>query len=70
MEMKTETKCPFWQICGGAIVYDYWAKQTFPYGDQRREYIKTVCCGENKYLECERYKIRTKPKEVEKNETE
>lgn len=59
-----EIKCPFWAVCGAASVHDYWAKQTFlSRPDPRRDYIAMVCNDENRYLECEHYKIRTKPKE-------
>lgn len=58
-----EIECPFWAICGGAPVHQYWAQQKFPYGDPQRDYITTVCSDENKRLECEHYKIRSRPKE-------
>lgn len=63
--MGTEIKCrcPFWLICGGGIFHLYWAQQTYPHGDQRRDWIGTVCNDESKHLECQHYKIRIKLKE-------
>jgi hypothetical protein len=65
-----EIKCPFWPICGPALIHQRLAQRAFPYGDPQRDYIATVCSDEGRCLECEHYKIRIKPKEAEKNETE
>jgi len=62
-----EPKCTFWQVCGAGPVRQSLAQRLFPLGDPQRDYIATVCSDENRYLECDHYKIR-KPEEVEKNE--
>lgn len=64
-----EIKCPFWPICGAALIRQYQAQQSFPhYGDPQGDHITTVCSDENRYLICEHYKIRSKPKDAEEVE--
>ncbi|PIQ75362.1 MAG: hypothetical protein CO001_01745 [Candidatus Portnoybacteria bacterium CG_4_8_14_3_um_filter_40_10] len=67
-----EIECPFWAVCGGAPVHQYWAQQTFLPGDPRRNYILVVCVKDNeiRYLICGHYQLRIKLLGAEKNETE
>jgi len=45
-------------VCGGAVFRDCHAKQFYPYGDKRRNYIQNVCCIEEEYSKCEHYMLR------------
>ncbi|MFH0803558.1 MAG: hypothetical protein V1877_00335 [Candidatus Tagabacteria bacterium] len=66
MEIKWKIKCPFFKVCGPAPIHQRLARRAFSCGDPRRDYIAVVCNDEGRYLECEHYKIRAKPKEAEK----
>lgn len=56
--MEIEAKCPLWLTCGSAVFKDYHAKQFYPYGDKRRNYIENVCCVEEEYSKCEHYILK------------
>jgi len=58
------------KVCGPAPIHQLLARRGFPGGDPQGDYMAMVCNDENKYLVCEHYKIRAKPKEAEKNEAE
>ena len=55
--ISMKPKCKYWPICG-AIIRDYHAKQVFPYGNPKRDYIGTICNDEIRHLECEHFKIK------------
>ncbi len=59
-----EIKCPFLGICGPAPIHQLLARRAFPFGDPRRDYVAVVCNDKDKFLSCDHYKIRDKPKEV------
>ncbi len=63
--METKYFCPFLKVCGPAAIHQLLARREFPCGDPRGDYITTVCGEENRYLKCEFYKIRSRPKEAE-----
>jgi len=57
--------CPFFEVCGPAPIYQLQAQREFLCGDPQRDFITRVCGEKDRYLECEHYKIRDKPKEAE-----
>jgi hypothetical protein len=57
METEKEIQCPRWPKCGAALVRDSWAKDIYPYGDKRRNFIQEFCQSKD-YERCDHFHIK------------